>query len=53
MTKLQKRVYIVMLRALFMILHWLIFHEAGAEPSDAPNLRADITNIIIELDKGT
>lgn len=50
MTKLQKRVYSLILRALIILLYWRV-HDPNADVvAKTTGLRKEITNAIVELE---
>ena len=51
MTALQRRIYSLILRALFVILHYIYHHEPGTEQSDGSKIKREITELLLELDK--
>jgi len=51
MTALQRRVYMVILRSLFIIMHYIFHHEHGVNPTDGTKIKTEITKLLVELDK--
>ena len=51
MNALQRRVYSLILRALFVILHYIYHHEPGTEQKDGTIIKREITELLVELNK--
>lgn len=51
MSALQRRVYSLILRILFVILHYIYHHEPGTEQIDGTTIKREITELLVELNK--
>ncbi len=51
MTKLQKRIYILILRALIVLIFWRTHTPDKEMASESDKLRGDMTKAILELEK--
>jgi hypothetical protein len=50
LTKLQKRIYILILRALVVLLYWRVHTPNRDMASESDQLRGDITKAILDIE---
>jgi hypothetical protein len=51
LTKLQKRIYVLILRALVVLIFWRAHAPDKEVASESDKLRGDMTKAILELEK--
>jgi len=51
MTALQRRVYMMILRCLFIIMHHIFHHQPGTPIVEGTKLTDEMTKLLVELDK--
>lgn len=51
MTALQRRVYMMILRCLFIIMHHIFHHVPGTPVVEGTKLTDEMTKLLVELDK--